>query len=112
MEVPKEGVKDECQEEDSQMPAECQEKDSQMPAEEERIPEEVPSSADTLHLGSGACGASPADVSADTGIPFGIGKPAFQGKSYWSCAAEGKGANGVVTAYVFKSAFSGQCNTR
>ena len=33
MEVPKEGVEDECQEEDSQMPAECQEKDSQMPAE-------------------------------------------------------------------------------
>ena len=29
----KRGVKDECQEEDSQMPAECQEKDSQMPAE-------------------------------------------------------------------------------
>ena len=64
----------------------------------------MPSSADTLHLGNGACGASPADVSADTGIPFGIGKPAFQGNGYWSCAAEGKGANGVVTAYVFKSA--------
>ena len=32
-------------------------------------------------------------------------EPAFQGNGYWSCAAEGKGANGVVTAYVFKSAF-------
>ena len=65
----KRGVTDDGQEEGSQMPAECQEEDSQMPAEEGRIPEEVPSSA---HLGSGACGASPADVSSDTGLPFAV----------------------------------------